>query len=72
MDSYCYWQTAASNSLWPEYEITNEDECDLDEEMSNDDQPSSSLITRRRTDDTFGNLMTYFKVNFLSVDILYC
>ncbi|KAL8530383.1 hypothetical protein ACS0TY_007426 [Phlomoides rotata] len=44
---------AASNSLWPVYEITNEDECDLDEEMSNDNQPSSSLITRRLTDDTY-------------------
>ncbi|KAL8548765.1 hypothetical protein ACS0TY_007869 [Phlomoides rotata] len=52
---------AASNSLWPEYEITNEDECDLDEEMSNDNQPSSSLITRRLTDNTYKSWMTYFE-----------
>ncbi|KAL8470975.1 hypothetical protein ACS0TY_033520 [Phlomoides rotata] len=46
---------AASNSLWPEYEMTNEDE-----EMSNDNQSSSSLITRRLTDE----------VNFLYLDLL--
>ncbi|KAL0389672.1 UNVERIFIED_CONTAM: Programmed cell death protein 2-like [Sesamum calycinum] len=58
-----YWQTAASNSLWPEYEITNEDEGEPDEEMTNDDGSASSLISRSRMDGSFGKLQTYFKGN---------
>ncbi|KAK4406976.1 Programmed cell death protein 2-like [Sesamum angolense] len=54
---------AASNSLWPEYEITNEDEGEPDEEMTNDDGSASSLISRSRTDGSFGKLQTYFKGN---------
>ncbi|KAG8389527.1 hypothetical protein BUALT_Bualt02G0238600 [Buddleja alternifolia] len=43
-------ESAASNSLWPEYEITNEEECEFDEEMSDENGSSSSLISRSRTD----------------------
>ncbi|KZV32265.1 programmed cell death protein 2-like [Dorcoceras hygrometricum] len=41
----------ASNSLWPEYEITNEDECELDKEMSTDNDTARSLIPRTCGDD---------------------
>ncbi|KAI3449438.1 hypothetical protein Pfo_006103 [Paulownia fortunei] len=54
-------ESAASNSLWPEYEVTNEDECELDDEMSNDNGSTSSLISRNRTDGSFGKLQTSFK-----------
>ncbi|KAK4418098.1 Programmed cell death protein 2-like [Sesamum alatum] len=56
-------ESAASNFLWPEYEITNEDEGELDEEMTNDDGSASSLISRSRADGYFGKLQTYFKGN---------
>ncbi|KAK6120169.1 hypothetical protein DH2020_046075 [Rehmannia glutinosa] len=54
-------ESAASNSLWPEYEITIEDECDFDEEMSIDNGSVSSLVSRSRTDGSFEKLQTYFK-----------
>ncbi|PIN24161.1 putative MYND Zn-finger protein [Handroanthus impetiginosus] len=54
-------ESAASNSLWPEYEIINEDESEFDEEMSIDYGSSSSLIPKSRTDGSFGKLQTYFK-----------
>ncbi|KAL0435925.1 UNVERIFIED_CONTAM: hypothetical protein Sradi_0300400 [Sesamum radiatum] len=56
-------ESAASHTLWPEYEIANEDEGELDEEMTNDDGSASSLISRSRTDGYFGKLQTYFKGN---------
>ncbi|KAG6412564.1 hypothetical protein SASPL_125246 [Salvia splendens] len=58
-----YWQTAASNSLWPEYEITCEDECDFDETMSNDNETGNALVSRSRTEGSDGNLMKYFKAS---------
>lgn len=61
-----YWQTAASNSLWPEYEITCEDECDFDEAISNDNGTGSALVSRSRTEGSDGNLIKYFKVILFS------
>ncbi|KAL2239015.1 UNVERIFIED_CONTAM: Programmed cell death protein 2-like protein [Sesamum indicum] len=46
-----------------QYEIANEDEGELDEEMANDEGSASSLISRSRTDGSFGKLQTYFKGN---------
>lgn len=57
------WQTAASNSIWPEYEITNEDECLDDEEISSDNGSANTLVSRSRADGSFGKLQTYFKVS---------
>ncbi|KAL3827794.1 hypothetical protein ACJIZ3_016596 [Penstemon smallii] len=57
-------ESAASNSLWPEYEITNEDEFEFefdDAEIFNDNGPDNSLISRSRTDKSFEKLQTYFK-----------
>ncbi|XP_041999189.1 programmed cell death protein 2-like [Salvia splendens] len=56
-------ELAASNSLWPEYEITCEDECDFDETMSNDNETGNALVSRSRTEGSDGNLMKYFKAS---------
>lgn len=58
------WQTAANKSLWPEYEISNEDECEFDEPMSNGDGSSNSLVSRSRTEGSYGEMVEYFKVIF--------
>ncbi|XP_073062600.1 uncharacterized protein [Primulina eburnea] len=50
-------ELAASNSLWPEYEITNEDECELDTEMSTDNDTASSIIPRTRVDGSCTKLL---------------
>ncbi|CAA0828235.1 zinc finger (MYND type) family protein / programmed cell death 2 C-terminal domain-containing protein [Striga hermonthica] len=52
--------SAASNSLWPEYEITNVEECELEDETPNDDGSVGPLISRSRADDSLGQLQTYF------------
>ncbi|XP_051118959.1 uncharacterized protein LOC127243126 [Andrographis paniculata] len=54
-------QTAASNTLFPEYVIIDEDECEDDEEKSNDTGSSSSLISRSHTDSSYGKWMSYFE-----------
>ncbi|XP_073150159.1 uncharacterized protein [Henckelia pumila] len=50
-------ELAASNSLWPEYEITNEDECELDTEMSAYNDTAGSLIPRTRVDGSHTKLL---------------
>ncbi|KAJ0111228.1 hypothetical protein Patl1_00942 [Pistacia atlantica] len=54
-------QTVASNSLWPEYEIVNEDESEYDMEMSEDDGHAGSLISKAGMDDTMKSLMNDFE-----------
>ncbi|KAH6756665.1 zinc finger family protein / programmed cell death 2 C-terminal domain-containing protein [Perilla frutescens var. hirtella] len=54
-------ESAASNSLWPEYEITNEDESEFDEPMSDDNGPANSLVSRSRTEGSYGKLINYFQ-----------
>lgn len=61
-DFYC--QTAASNSLWPEFEITCEDEGEFDEPISSDNGSGNALVSRSRTEGSDGNLMNYFEVIF--------
>ncbi|EYU46765.1 hypothetical protein ABFS82_04G011500 [Erythranthe guttata] len=53
-------ESAASKSLWPEYEIVNEDEFELDEIPDNNGS-ASALVSRSRKDEYFGKLQTYFK-----------
>ncbi|KAJ0054148.1 hypothetical protein Pint_00924 [Pistacia integerrima] len=54
-------QTVASNSLWPEYEIVNEDESEYDMEISEDDGHAGSLISKAGMDDTMKSLMNDFE-----------
>ncbi|XP_031288017.1 programmed cell death protein 2 [Pistacia vera] len=54
-------QIVASNSLWPEYEIVNEDESEYDMEMSEDDGHAGSLISKAGMDDTMKSLMNDFE-----------
>ncbi|KAG8657287.1 programmed cell death protein 2 isoform X1 [Manihot esculenta] len=54
---------ATSNALWPEYEILNEDESELDAEMSDDNAYDKLLISRKRTDDSMMSLVDCFKGN---------
>ncbi|KAL6564159.1 hypothetical protein OROMI_015609 [Orobanche minor] len=51
---------AASNSLWPEYEITNKDECEPDNEIPNDNESVGALISRTRADGSVEEFETYF------------
>ncbi|KAL2556626.1 zinc finger (MYND type) family protein/programmed cell death 2 C-terminal domain-containing protein [Forsythia ovata] len=53
-------ESAASNSLWPQYEITNEDECEFENEMSNDDEYSKALVSGSRVDESVRSLMDDF------------
>lgn len=56
-----------SNTLWPEYEIIDEDEVKDegkdDDENSNDNEPASSLISRNRTEGSYGKWMKHFPGN---------
>ncbi|XP_019190514.1 PREDICTED: programmed cell death protein 2 isoform X1 [Ipomoea nil] len=51
-------QTVASKSLWPEYEISNEDECD---EVSDDHTHSTSLVSASQADETYNSLLDSFE-----------
>nr|GMD10687.1 programmed cell death protein 2 [Ipomoea batatas] len=51
-------QTVASKSLWPEYEISNEDE---GEEVSNDHAHSTSLVSASHADETYNSLLESFE-----------
>ena len=57
--------TVASNTLWPEYEIINEDECEFDMEMSGANGYSSSMVSNDRSDETFKALLKHFEVRIL-------
>lgn len=54
-----YLQTVASKSLWPEYEISNEDECD---EVADDHAHSTSLVSASQADETYNSLLDSFEV----------
>ncbi|XP_044491756.1 programmed cell death protein 2-like [Mangifera indica] len=54
-------QKVASSSLWPEYEIVNEDESEYDMEMSEDNGHAGSLISKTAMDDTMKSLMNGFE-----------
>ncbi|KAL3644746.1 hypothetical protein CASFOL_009926 [Castilleja foliolosa] len=52
---------AATSSLWPEYEITNEEECDFEDDVPDDNESSNALVSKSRADGSFGQLETYLK-----------
>jgi len=54
--------TVACNSLWPEYEITCEDESEVDTSIFEADGNSNSLITRQQMDETVESLIDNFEV----------
>lgn len=54
--------SAACNSLWPEFEMINEDESEYDMEMLEDDGCANSLISRGGVDDTVKSLLDSFEV----------
>lgn len=52
-----------SNSLWPEYEMINDDESEYDAEMSDDNIPTHSLVSRNKMDNTMNSLLDIFEGN---------
>lgn len=54
-------QKAASNSTWPEYEILNEDEPELDTEMSEDSGHANALVPESHADETVKSLLDKFE-----------
>lgn len=54
--------TAASNSTWPEYEILNEDEPELDTKMSEDSGHANALVPESHADETGNSLLDKFEV----------
>ncbi|KAG4979778.1 hypothetical protein JHK82_033029 [Glycine max] len=50
-----------SKNLWPEFEITIEDESDYKRDMSEENTLANSLISRNRTDDTMNSLLDNFQ-----------
>ncbi|TKY45917.1 Programmed cell death protein 2 [Spatholobus suberectus] len=51
-----------SKNLWPEFEITIEDESEYNRDMSEENTLANSLISRNRTDDTLNSLLDNFQV----------
>ncbi|KAL5130263.1 Programmed cell death protein 2 [Glycine soja] len=51
-----------SKNLWPEFEITIEDESDYKRDMSEENTLANSLISRNRTDDTMNSLLDNFQI----------
>ncbi|XP_047976260.1 programmed cell death protein 2-like isoform X1 [Salvia hispanica] len=56
-------ELAASNFLWPEYEITCEDESEFDEPISSENGSGNALVSRSRTEGSDGNLMNNFQAS---------
>ncbi|KAJ4727740.1 programmed cell death protein 2 [Melia azedarach] len=54
-------QKVASNSLWPEYEMINEDESEYDTEMSEYNGQTNALVSKTRVDDTMKSLLSTFE-----------
>ncbi|KAG6785071.1 hypothetical protein POTOM_010794 [Populus tomentosa] len=51
------------NALWPEYEMINDDESEYDAEMSDDNIPTHSLVSRNKMDSTMNSLLDIFEGN---------
>ncbi|XP_050237644.1 uncharacterized protein LOC126687220 [Mercurialis annua] len=54
---------AASNELWPEYEIRNEDENEFDSDMSDDNEHDNQLVSKKSSDGTMESLLDCFKAD---------
>ncbi|QCD76515.1 pre-rRNA-processing protein TSR4 [Vigna unguiculata] len=50
-----------SKNLWPEFEISIEDESEYSRDMSEENTVSNSLISRNRTDDTMNSIFDSFQ-----------
>ncbi|KAH1232489.1 Programmed cell death protein 2 [Glycine max] len=50
-----------SKNLWPEFEISIEDESEYNRDISEENSLANSLISRNRNDDTMNSLMDNFK-----------
>lgn len=57
------FRTVVSNALWPEYEMINDDENEYDAEMSDDNIPTHSLVSRNKMDNTMNSLLDIFEVS---------
>ncbi|KAL9430667.1 hypothetical protein AB3S75_025958 [Citrus x aurantiifolia] len=53
--------SVASNSLWPEYEMINEDESEYDTEMSEVNGQTNVLVSKTGVDDTMKSLLDSFE-----------
>ncbi|KAI8574791.1 hypothetical protein RHMOL_Rhmol01G0381200 [Rhododendron molle] len=53
--------SVASNIIWPEYEIINEDECEFEMETSEDISYANSLVSRSQMDETVKSLLDNFE-----------
>uniref|UniRef100_A0A5B6ZFT3 Putative programmed cell death protein 2 isoform X3 n=1 Tax=Davidia involucrata TaxID=16924 RepID=A0A5B6ZFT3_DAVIN len=54
-------QKVASKTLWPQYEIINEDESEFDTGMSEDNEYAKALVSGSRMDDTVKSLLDNFE-----------
>ncbi|KAJ6870953.1 hypothetical protein NC652_036579 [Populus alba x Populus x berolinensis] len=59
------FMTVVSNAhaLWTEYEMINDDESEYDAEMSDDNIPTHSLVSRNKMDNTMNSLLDIFEGN---------
>jgi len=64
MRSFFDYHTVGSKNLWPEFEISIEDESEYNRDISEENSLANSLISRNRNDDTMNSLMDNFKVLF--------
>ncbi|GMH02593.1 hypothetical protein Nepgr_004432 [Nepenthes gracilis] len=53
----------ASKSIWPEFAIIIEDECEFDREVSNADNHANLLVSREQMDETVESLLHNFEGN---------
>lgn len=51
----------ASNHVWPEFEIINEDESEYDTELSDDNVDAKSLVCKGKDDNIYTSMMDTFK-----------
>ncbi|KAI7990385.1 Programmed cell death protein 2 [Camellia lanceoleosa] len=52
------------NTIWPDYEIINENECEFDMKMSKDSKYSNSLVFGSGIDELVKSLLDNFEVSF--------
>lgn len=56
-----YWITVAVGTLWPEFEIINEDESEFDAEATESNDPAS-MVSKNQRDDGINSVMDKFEV----------
>lgn len=63
-------QTVASHTFWPQYEIVNEDESEVDMEMSDNSGCANALVSGSQVDEGIKSLLDGFEVWFLLPNIV--